>query len=200
MTSVSASELAEVLWADTLNRPHALIFQALGDRVGTVQIEKELLLFRASVVNFYLMGTRSFPAFRSEQTTATFFRYMRHLKAYVLRQGWGDDRFLAELEERSGAYANSIELWSSGHEGERKGGRRPPETVMPVQETFARFCGIGPLGIADSVAIDEEWWGFQAAIARLMGQVRIKCSAEEIREVRSLYEKNRPDGSEGPIR
>jgi hypothetical protein len=200
MTSVSASELAEVLWADTLDRPRAHFLQALGDRVGTARLERELLLFRVSVVDFHLMGTRSFPAFRSEQTTATFFQYMGHLKAHVLRQGWGDDRFLAELEERSAAYASSIELWNSGHEAEKKGGQRPPETMMPVQETFARFCGTGPLGITDSVTIAEEWWGFQAAVVHLLGQSQIRCSAEEIKEVRSLYEKNRFDGSDGPIR
>jgi hypothetical protein len=197
-TEVTAETMAEALASFTFEPAPGDVLEVLGtDIEGTVvdkaKVGHELLLLRICIIDHFLMRL-----FRGDDTLVVFWFYLTLCKHYVTVIGLNEEMVLDELEKRGPAYGKAWDQWSEGMRLEHSGIERPLESVFPLHDAFASFCGMKPLSMRVLrplsvskpfiVAFDDERSAVEHLLLKMLGESKIVCSAEEIKAAREVLQ------------
>jgi hypothetical protein len=199
-TQISAEDLAGLLWTCTLLSPPDYLVETLANggfpKVERKKVERELLLYRISVVDFWLQQF-GYGQLHGARAFVVLDKYIAFCKEVMTTAGIADDDFLDMLEERSAAYRKAEALWMEGMEEEKAGKKRSPESVLPLPEALARFCGVEQLGPLFMLAFELERGRFFNEVVGPLHEYEIVCSPQEVADAFVFAETLRKAGTWG---
>lgn len=191
---ISAEDLAGVLWTSTLLSPPDGVVEGIANggipKIERDRVEYELLFYRIFYIDFWLQEFGN-GELHGPKALVVLDKYIAFCKEVTTSAGIADEGFLDMLEERSAAYDKAQALWMEGMDVEKSGKKRSPESVCPLHETLARFCGVEHPGPLFLLAFTLEMDRFSKDVLGLLPEYEIVCSPQEVADATAHMEEAR---------
>jgi hypothetical protein len=195
-TRISAADLADALWALTLLDPPPSVIDGLcrgcHPEVERERVRYELFLYRIWVADYWLLQAAA-GEIHGARALVVLKLYIGLSRDHVSQAGLAEDMFLAHIDERLASYNAAQALWLEGKELEKAGGKRPPNTVLPLEEAFSCFCSVSQMGPQFVLTFVLENRRVSEPVITAIERYEIECPADDCREAeesfRNLQEK-----------